>query len=263
MHENTYIELAEKKVWVRKLNYNTSVNAPVLVFLHEGLGSVEKWKDFPEKLCKRLGLNGILYDREGYGRSSRTSIKRPLDYLEREALDVLPKFLEQCNITKPILFGHSDGGTIALIYAAHHPTLALIAEAAHIKVETATLNGIEQALQEPARSQLSGKLNRYHGDKTDELLCAWGRIWLSKAFRSWNIEALLPQITCPSLVIQGEKDEYASVRHLHDIVKGIGSHATSLLIKGVGHVPHRNSEEEVLKASANFILSALAPAINE
>lgn len=185
---------------------------PVLVFLHEGLGSIAQWRDFPAALCRATGLAGLVYDRWGFGGSEPLELPRPRDYLEREAERALPRVLEACGVERPILVGHSDGGSIALLYAAAHPArpLACITEAAHVFVEAVTLDGIRAAADAWRTGGLPARLARYHGDKTEAVFRGWTETWLRADFRDWNIEARLPAIACPLLVIQGADDEYGS-----------------------------------------------------
>ncbi|HAA22688.1 MAG TPA: alpha/beta hydrolase, partial [Cytophagales bacterium] len=181
--------------------------------------------------------------------------QRESGYLEQEALEVLPTLIKALGISQPVVYGHSDGGSIALIYAAHHATRALVTEAAHVKVEAETLAGIRQA---QTMEQLPAKLSKYHGPKAHQLVADWIRIWLAEGYRDWSIEALLPQITCPTLVLQGAQDEYASTQHMYDIAEQIGPQARALLVEEAGHELHREAPEQVLAAASQFIMEALA-----
>ena len=158
------------------------------------------------------------------------------------------------DIQNPILIGHSDGGTIALIYAAYYPTTALITEAAHIYIEEVTLEGIQKAKDLYLNTDLQSRLHKYHKDKTDSLFAAWADTWLSPQFRDWNIELLLGQVKVPALIIQGEQDEYASVGHLKAIVQSIGSTARSMHVPNCGHNPHKEKPEMILAAMHSFIM---------
>ena len=244
-----YIKVLHQQIWIEQIKVNLISNTPTIVFLHEGLGSVEQWKNFPKKVCEALGMNGLVYDRQGHGRSSALKEKREKDYLHIEALQFLPEILKQLGIEKPILFGHSDGGTIALIYAAHFPksVRAVATEAAHIKVEEVTLQGIEAAIKLYETTTFAQKLQKYHAEKTDDLFRAWADVWLSESFRDWNIADLLSQIECSVLLLQGKEDEYATEQHLWDIAAGLGESAKAVLLEDCGHSPHREQEERVLK----------------
>ncbi|MEL6537212.1 MAG: alpha/beta hydrolase [Bacteroidota bacterium] len=252
--KSDYLELFGKKVWVVRVEVSEAPDGPTLVFLHDALGCAAKWKAYPEKVCQRLGMNGIVYDRWGHGKSDPMKEERLPDYLEKEALQVLPELLAACNITQPVLYGYSDGGSIALIYAAHHQPLAMVTAAAHVKVEDITLEGVKQVTQV---ENLAMRLAKYHGTKAAQLMEDWPRIWQAEERRQWNIESLLPQIACPTLVVQGALDEFATPQHMHDIAQQIGPHAEALLVDGVGHELHRDAEEQMLEAATRFIAKAL------
>lgn len=225
--------------------------APPLVFLHDALGSVAQWRAFPHTLAMLSGRRAIAYSRAGHGQSSPLPGKREPDYLHREAWEVLPALLQALSIEYPVLIGHSDGGTIALLYAARFPASAVVTEAAHCFVESAALEGIRQALAE--RKKIIGKLRKYHGEKTEALFDAWALTWLGPAFRGWDIRPLLPAITCPALIIQGEEDAYGSEAQVQAIHDAMGALATPLLIPGCGHVPHREAEETLLLQIRKFL----------
>lgn len=230
--------------------------SPTLIFLHDSLGCIDLWRDFPEKLGEATHCNIIVYDRQGYGKSCPFEEReRENNYLEVEA-DVLNALIEKCGIEEAILFGHSDGGSIALIAAAKYPTYikAVITEGAHIFVEDITLKGIREAVKTFQTSNLKEKLQKYHGDKTESVFWAWAKTWLSDEFKSWNIEGFLPQIKCPVLVIQGENDEYGSQAQVNGIVKQVSGKKEKYIIPSVGHTPHKEASEIVLKYVINFIL---------
>lgn len=195
----------------------------LLVFLHNGLGSVAQWGSFPAVICKSLKMPGLVYDRVNYGRSESDDTFWDTDFLEREAVEVLPYLLTSYNVNKKlILIGHSDGATIALIYAAKHPlsVAGVVAIAPHIFVERKTLNGIKNLVGEYTKGDLRQKLAKYH-QNIDKLFSNWSSIWLSKRFRRWNITELLRLIKCPVLVIQGGNDEFATISHIKHIQRSI------------------------------------------
>ena len=222
-----------------------------IVFLHEALGSVAQWRDFPKEVGGKTDFNVLAYDRLGHGLSDAPVKKRDLTYLHTEAWTALPSVLAAFDIKKPILYGHSDGGSIALLYAARFPTRAIITEAAHVFVESVTLDGIKQAVTR--RDFLIEKLTRFHGNKTPDLWAAWADTWLHKSFETWNIEAVLNEITCPSLIIQGKNDEYGTAEQVRRIAKGIGENVEILMLPHCGHAPHKETQKVVLDNVLKFL----------
>jgi pimeloyl-ACP methyl ester carboxylesterase len=233
-------------------------DAPTLVFLHDSLGCIATWRDFPARLAERVHLNAIVFDRRGYGESSPfPPTPRTPRYLEDDA-GALASMLSALQVSSAVLFGHSDGGSIALVTAATHPRLvrAVVTEAAHVFVEEITLAGIREARETLGATNLREKLARYHGDKTDGVTSAWIDTWLSPAFRDWNIESFLPGVTCPVLAIQGTDDEYGSEAQVRAIVRGVRGPAEALMIPGVQHTPHREAPDVVLEATTAFLSRA-------
>lgn len=230
-------------------------NRPTIIFLHDSLGCIELWRDFPGRLGEMTGCNVFVYDRLGYGKSGPfTESVRTNDYMEIEA-DRLNEILTRLNIEEAILFGHSDGGSIALIAASKYPLVigGIITEGAHIFVEDITLEGINEAADKYRSTDLPHKLRKYHGENTEAMFSAWTDTWRRESFRSWNIEHVLPSIECPSLIIQGENDEYGTLLQVESIVKQTTGQSRSLILPGVGHTPHKAAVEEVLRQSAAFI----------
>lgn len=228
---------------------------PTLVFLHDSLGCTVLWRDFPAALGAATGCPTLVYDRQGYGQSGpfgRT--RREVTYLETEA-EVLQRLLERCGIEQAILFGHSDGGSIALLTAAKYPARirAVAAEGAHIFVEEITLRGIREAVQAYGSTKLPERLRNYHGDKADAVFAAWAQTWLRDDYRTWNIESFLPRITCPVLVIQGGQDEYGTLAQVTGIVEQVAGEAQPLLIPFVGHTPHKDARPTVVHYTSLFI----------
>ncbi|BDS14908.1 alpha/beta fold hydrolase [Aureispira anguillae] len=251
--KDRFVTVLDKQLRIRCLNQTTDVNKPVLVFLHEGLGCIELWKDFPQRLAEATGLNAILYERQGYGKSESLDLPRSLNYLEIEAQEYLPALLKKLDIKKPILVGHSDGGTIALIYAALYSTQLVVAMAAHVLVERITIEGIQKAVQQYDKNTIGKKLEKYHGTKADDLFWAWANTWLNPDFRTWNIEHFLPQINCPTILIQGKEDEYATNHQLELIADRIGANATTVLLENCAHIPHIQAKEVLLDKVTSFI----------
>ena len=234
-------------------------SAPLLIFLHEGLGSVAMWRDFPSKLCAASGARGVVYSRPGYGKSSpRPHDKKwGVDFMHAQARNVLPAFFAAIGIDtardKPWLFGHSDGGSIALIHAASFAqnVSGVIVAAPHIFVEEIAVTSIAQTRQTYLHTDLRAKLSRHHDD-VDSAFWGWNDIWLNPAFRSWNIEALLPHITCPLLAIQGVGDEYGTMAQIDGIARAV-PHAKLVKLENCGHSPHRDQADAVIAAVKNFI----------
>lgn len=236
--------------------------SPVMVFLHEGLGCIELWRTFPETLSRIVGLPALIYDRYGSGGSDLLQEGYSGNPFCREAEVVLPDILTACGIEKPLLVGHSDGGSIALLYASRFPDspAGIIAEAAHVFAEDLTLSSICKAVTAFQDGNLKEKLARYHGDRTDAMFHNWADIWLLPENRNWNMQAALPGITCPLLVVQGEKDEYGTLAQVEAIVRGVSGRSEALIIADCAHSPHLQAAEATLQGMAAFIGSL--PSIN-
>ncbi|WP_288446908.1 alpha/beta hydrolase [uncultured Chryseobacterium sp.] len=234
---------------------NLFEDRPTIVFLHDSLGSVQLWRDFPARLSETAQCNILAYDRLGYGKSfPMLTHERPVHYMELEA-DLLNDLLTEMDLDKVILFGHSDGGTIALITAAKYPerVKAVICEAGHIFVEEVTLKGVCEAWEAYKTTNLAERLQKYHGDKVDTLFKAWTETWTRDDYRSWNIEHLLKHITAPLLFIQGEADEYGTLDQVEKTVSQVSGYAEKYIIPGIGHTPHKEAPELILKKAAEFI----------
>lgn len=219
--------------------------APTLVMLHEGLGCVEMWRDFPGKLADFLGLRVVAYSRYGYGHSAPARMPRSVAYMHDEALVVLPQLLRKLQIERPLLFGHSDGGSIALIHSSRHPVQGVIALAPHVFVEELSVTSIAAAKIAYRNTNLRERLGRYHAD-VDAAFRGWNDIWLHPDFRSWNVEPFLRDIRCPVLVIQGTDDEYGTADQLGAIASGADDVELSLLPE-CRHSPHRDQPDRVLE----------------
>ena len=233
----------------------TAERRPTLVFLHDSLGCITVWRDFPDRLVAALGAAALVYDRRGYGRSSAFAPQRRTPtYLEDEA-DVLIAVLDACEVSDAVLFGHSDGGSIALVAAARQPERirAIVTEGAHVFVEEVTLAGIRGARETLRTTDLRERLLRHHGDRTDAVTSAWIDVWLSPEFRDWNIERYLRDIACPVLALQGVDDEYGTPDQVRAIVDGVAGVSRSHLIPGVGHTPHRAAADDVLHVTTAFL----------
>jgi pimeloyl-ACP methyl ester carboxylesterase len=231
-------------------------NHPTIVMLHEGLGSLALWKDFPRQLAAATHCGVLAYSRYGHGKSQRLAEKRSVDFMHHEARVVLPALLEHFRIQRPILLGHSDGASIALIYAGTCPEKprALILEAPHVFVEALTIESIAKIRTVYQTADLRAKLARYH-DYPEETFRGWNDVWLDPNFRNWNIEEYLPPITCPMLVIQGENDEYGTLAQIAAIQKV--HPAQSLVLARCGHSPHRDQPGLTLEAVSKFVAGLL------
>lgn len=229
-------------------------NRPALVFLHDGIGSLAMWRDFPARLAAATGCGALVYSRWGCGWSSPREGSFTVDYMHREAFETLPALLDAKGIANPVLVGQSDGASIALLHAGgtRRPVRALILEAPHIFVEPLTIASIEQAKDVFEITDFKGKLARYHKDPAGAFT-GWNDIWLLPAFRSWNIEAYLPFVTCPVLAIQGRDDEYGTLAQVTGIEEQVAGPCETLVLADCGHTPHRDQAETVLEAMRAFI----------
>ena len=234
---------------------------PWLVFLHEGLGCVTMWRDFPEKLARRLGARALVYSRRGYGRSDPLAGRRDVRFMHDEALDVLPKLLAHFAILRPILVGHSDGASIALIHAAAHPgTVAgAVLMAPHVLVEAISQQSIARVTECYEQGELRTRLARHHVHVDDAFL-GWSRIWLDPRFRTWSLGAECQKLVTPALLIQGEDDEYGTLAQLDAIAGATQAPLTRLVLRKCGHVPHREQEAAVIAAIADFAAGLETPA---
>jgi pimeloyl-ACP methyl ester carboxylesterase len=236
-------------------SYETQ-DKPFLIFLHEGLGSIKQWREFPVLLSNKVGYPALLYDRYGYGKSESLREPRKTNFMDDEALKVLPEILEALNINKTILIGHSDGGTIALIYASvfKEKVICVITEAAHVFVEKESIEGVRSAVRAYKKGALKRLLYQFHKDNTESMFYGWADIWLSEDFKDWNIKNILPRIEAPVLAVQGKDDEYGTVNQVNSILNNVSGPAESLLIENCGHIPHFQAEEKVLNKMTEFIL---------
>lgn len=229
--------------------------APAIVLLHEGLGSVAAWRTFPADLAARTGWRVFAYSRQGYGASDTVALPRPTTFMHEEAVDELPLVLDALELTRPVIFGHSDGGSIALIFAAHHPerTRALVLEAPHVFVEdisVASIAGMKIAYE---TTDLRARLARFHGDNVDVAFRGWNDVWLDPDFRAWNIEAMLPRVECPTLVIQGESDEYGTLAQVDAITGRVAGPTQTRILQDCGHAPHHRHRGPVLDEVDRFL----------
>lgn len=232
----------------------TADGRPTLVFLHEGLGSAALWKNFPANVVAATGCPALVYSRYGYGKSDKPDAPRTVDYMHREALDVLPEVLDQFGITTPILIGHSDGASIALIHAGagKWPVRGLVAMAPHVFVEDITVQSIARAKVSFETTDLAAKLGRYHDDVASTFR-GWNDIWLHPDFRRWNIEAYLPAVTCPVLLIQGEDDQYGSAAQVKAVAQQVLGRSQIRMLADCAHSPHVDCKDATVAAIGDFV----------
>ncbi len=221
-------------------------DAPTVVYLHEGLGSLQLWRDVPERISARTGFGALVYSRRGNGFSDLLDGPRAVTYMHREAFEVLPAMLGSARIERPILFGHSDGASIALLYAGAHPrnVRALALEAPHVFVEDLSIRSISAIRAQYGATTLRERMARHHRD-VDHTFYGWNDIWLSGEFRSWNIEASLPSIEAPVFAVQGADDEYGTLAQVDVIARGCAGRVDRLVLDACGHAPHRERPESV------------------
>jgi pimeloyl-ACP methyl ester carboxylesterase len=234
-----------------EMRYWEGRELPILL-LHEGLGSVSLWRDFPAQLATATGRKVIAWSRRGHGHSDALPTPRDLDYMHREA-DLIPKVLKACGIERAHLFGHSDGASIALLAAAAHPALiaSLTLEAPHVFVEPVTLEGIAAAKTAYQTTDLRDRLARYHAE-VDHTFWRWNDIWLDARFRGWNIESCLSALSAPTLLVQGLDDEYGTMEQL-DRIQAVLDDSKRLELEGCKHSPHRDRLDAVLPAVTHFL----------
>ncbi|MGF6772717.1 pimeloyl-ACP methyl ester carboxylesterase [Paraburkholderia sp. GAS199] len=246
--------------WLNAAASAAASAAPFVVFLHEGLGSIAMWRDWPQQLCERLGMRGLVYSRPGYGLSTPRphDVKWPVDFMSEQARDVLPALLDALDIgpaerRRMWLVGHSDGGSIALLYAALHPDAleGAVAIAPHVFVEDLSVSSIAQTRVSYETTELRNKLGRYHAD-VDSAFYGWNDIWLDPAFRDWNITRELAAISQPLLAVQGHDDNYGTMAQIDAIAQHV-PHARLVKLHACGHSPHRDAPDALNEAIAAFI----------
>ncbi|MBI9034153.1 MAG: alpha/beta hydrolase [Bacteroidales bacterium] len=228
---------------------------PVIIFLHEGLGSIQQWKNFPKELCERLQLVGLVYDRHGYGKSEARPFPWSVDFLEIEARFTLTQLIHSFGIDNHIIFGHSDGATISLLYAALQPQnlLCSIVEAPHVILEEISRSGIANVVKLAADHRFIKSMSRYHGEKTADLIKSWTHVWLSEQGIIWEMCQQLSFINTPVCFLQGENDNFGSKQQLNEIENRTQGSFRGIIIPDCGHVPHLESKPFVLEETIDFI----------
>ncbi|WP_439813601.1 alpha/beta fold hydrolase [Zavarzinia sp. CC-PAN008] len=225
-----------------------------IVFLHEGLGSARLWRDFPERLCTAAGRLGLVYSRTGYGASPQATLPRPDRYMHDEAEVALPALLDLEAVARPVLFGHSDGASIALIFASLFPdrVSALVLEAPHVMVEDLSIASIAATRDAYVAGDLRARLARHHAD-VDGAFQGWCDAWLRDSFRDWDLRPLLSDVRCPVLVIQGAEDEYGTLEQVREVEHGVAGPVQRLILDDCAHAPHRDQPQAVIAATAAFL----------
>lgn len=249
-HENKYL-LNETAIYYKKWIVENAKNT--IVLLHDSLGCTTLWREWPEELATTLQMNVICYDRRGYGKSDNYTVKRPINYLEQEA-EILNGLMHYWELEKPIVFGFSDGASVATIYAGMFAwnIEKLIVEGVHVLIEEETLKGVRDAKTMLETTKIAKVLEKYHGDKVLDLYLAWTDTWLSEEHQSWNIEHFIPKITVPILVIQGENDEFGSMNQVNAFDTALNQ-VEKLIVTDAAHTAHKEKKKEVFTAVVNFI----------
>jgi pimeloyl-ACP methyl ester carboxylesterase len=259
MIQDTEIRLRDRRLRGRWLGGTVGADpnpfAPVLVFLHEGLGCVELWRGFPQALCARTGLRGFAYDRTGYGQSSGWPRPPGPRYLEIESDQILPQVLDAAGVGTCLLIGHSDGGTIALNYASLQPPMlrGLVTIGAHAVNEERTMASLREAREAFESGDLRERLAKYHGANVDEAFRLWNGSWLAPGFEPMAAETRLPRVRVPVLALQGEHDEYSTLLQLRRLSRGVSGRCETRLLDDCGHGPHLQDEATTVEVIARFI----------
>lgn len=253
----SFINFDGYSLFYKSITNKNNPDAPILIFLHDSWGCTEMWEDFPERTADIFGLNALVYDRQGYGKSSPfPTEERTKFYLHKEA-DELIRIMDALGISKAVLYGHSDGATIALIAAATYPERvnAIMVEGAHSFVEEKGKAAVRESRDKAKHNSLLKSLEKYHGDKTEELFKRWHEAWLGDFFADWSIIPILKNIQCPVLAFRGEGDPYDTVAQLNVIEREITSPVTARVTPNAAHTPRKENEEETETLIRNFAKS--------
>ncbi|MBN2893454.1 MAG: alpha/beta hydrolase [Bacteroidales bacterium] len=251
------IEINNKNIFYEILNqkYFTR-NKPIIVFLHEGLGCSEQWKEFPQIISDKLKLPALLYDRYGHGKSEKLREERDIFYLHNET-HFLHTLLNNLKINNQlIIFGHSDGGTIALLYASFYPekVMALITEAHHVFVEKVSQLGVKMAVEYYKNSDMHERMEKYHGENTESMFFAWANTWLAEGAEKYDILDEISKIDIPILTFQGENDQYGTYKQIQAVIDNCKNSKVEVhWLKECGHAPHKDQEDYVIEKIVNFV----------
>ena len=244
-----------------RLEYSYAPPSPqgdgtILIFLHEGLGCVDMWRDFPREAARRTGCGYFVFSRLGYGRSDPVALPRKPTFMHDEARKTLPQVIEFCGCHRHVLVGHSDGASIALLNAAIAPVAGLAGVAAmapHVFVEPICVDAISQASRAYRETNLRGRLARYHGERVDGAFWGWNQVWRDPSFADWNIETALQDIKVPLLLAQGLDDAYGTMAQLDRIERAVSAPTTRLELSNCGHSPYRDQSDKMLDALTDFV----------
>lgn len=255
MTDSGFLAVAGGRLEYARWGATGPLEGPPLVLLHEGLGCVSMWREWPAVLAAATAREVLAYSRFGYGGSSPAELPRPLDFMHREARCVLPQVIEQAGLERPVLVGHSDGGTIALLCAAagEVPLAGVVTLAAHAFNEPRCIAGIEAARDAFRGGRLRERLSRHHGERTDDAFRGWCDAWLDPRFEHWSIEDELAQVNVPALVVQGRDDAYGTLLQVDVIAKRTAGPCRTLVLDGCGHSPHRDRARTTTEAIVRFV----------
>jgi pimeloyl-ACP methyl ester carboxylesterase len=250
-----FINVDGIKLECLRINTGASGERPTLIFLHEGLGCVALWRDFPRNICKKMGLNGFVYSRQGYGASDPIPLPRPINFMHHEALEVVSRVIDAAGISSAILIGHSDGGSISLIHGGgvKDPRVkSILTIAAHVINEELTVKSIEEAKVAYETTNLRNRLKKYHGKNVDCAFWGWNDVWLNPSFWHWNIGEYLPRIDVPTLIIQGSEDQYGTAAQVKTIEAGLLCVTQTVMIESAQHSPHLEEQDLTITAIKAF-----------
>ena len=258
--EPYFIQRKGYQIYTKQIIHDcNTTNKPTLVFLHDSWGCVDMWGDFPDKLIELSGLNGLMYDRRGYGQSSPFAVSERNEFYLHDEAHELMNVLDSCKIQQAVIYGHSDGATIALLAAALHPdrVKGLILEGAHSFIEDSGKKAVLETRERAKETSLLASLEKFHGDKTAEIFRLWHETWLGDYFANWTIVPLLHNITCPVLAFQGEHDDFGSIEQLNILKKEIPTSVTIVEIPNSEHTPRKEAEEETINWVMSFFRNNL------